>query len=318
MRSRVSSTGADCAPERLKRAALVVSGASQTISADVLGAVGLIPQATPAARKPWGSRPSCDLGHAAPGTSTQREVKKLLIDDPRRPRAGRTSGSGSARPREAVPFQRLSIAPNTITRPVRSSRCSEIRQMLVSRTARTPAGSLDELDELLGRRRRRGRARSSSAVADGRVGQRHVTGDELALVERQQVRRERDRDVVAERRELLLDLRRVTVTRDAVGVDVLIDGDEVRLVGGAASGAGDAGLGVDDDVGDQPGARQRGQRQDRRGRIAAGVGDQLGAARSARGRAPAARRRPARSAPAPGAACTTPRRSRRRAAGSRR
>ncbi len=85
------------------------------------------------------------------------------------------------------------------------------------------------------------------------------------------------RDVAAERGQLLLDLRRVAVARDAVGVDVLIDGHEVGLVSGAAAGAGHAGLGVDDDVGDQAGARQRRQRQDRGGRVAARVGDQLGA-----------------------------------------
>jgi carbamoyl-phosphate synthase small subunit len=41
---------------------------------------------------------------------------------------------------EAAPFQRLSIAANTITLPVRTSRCTEIRQMFVSRTSRTPGG----------------------------------------------------------------------------------------------------------------------------------------------------------------------------------
>ncbi len=73
------------------------------------------------------------------------------------------------------------------------------------------------------------------------------------------------RSVRAERRELLLDLRRVPVARDAVGVDVLIDGDEVGRVGGRAPGARDAGLRVDHDVRDHArrarAARARGSRR---------------------------------------------------------
>ena len=64
---------------------------------------------------------------------------------------------------------------------------------------------------------------------------------------------------------------------DAVGHEVLGHRDEVRLGGGRAAGAGDAGLRVDDDVGDRAAARQRGQREQRRRRVAAGVGDEVGA-----------------------------------------
>ena len=42
---------------------------------------------------------------------------------------------------ELVPFQRLSIAANAITRPVRCSAWTEIRQRFVSRTSRIPGGS---------------------------------------------------------------------------------------------------------------------------------------------------------------------------------
>ena len=49
-RSRHSSTGADCVPERVKRAALVVSGASETSSPRSGAAGSLIPHCTPAAR----------------------------------------------------------------------------------------------------------------------------------------------------------------------------------------------------------------------------------------------------------------------------
>ena len=79
-------------------------------------------------------------------------------------------------------------------------------------------------------------------------------------------------------RELLLDLGDVTVARDAVRVEVLVDGHEMGLVGRGAPGARHPGLRVDDHVLDDPGPRQRCERQQRRGRVAARVRDQRGAA----------------------------------------
>ena len=76
-------------------------------------------------------------------------------------------------------------------------------------------------------------------------------------------------------RQLVLDLRAVAVTLDLVGVDVLADRGEVDGVGWRAAGAGDARLGVDDDVLDR--VAQRRQREDRRGRVAARAGDEVGA-----------------------------------------
>ena len=73
--------------------------------------------------------------------------------------------------------------------------------------------------------------------------------------------------------ELLLDLRRVAVRGDLVGEDVLARHREVRGLVERAPGAGDALLGVDHDVGDQPRARERREREQRGGRVAAGVGD---------------------------------------------
>ena len=103
---------------------------------------------------------------------------------------------------------------------------------------------------------------------------------------------------------------------DAVGRDVLVDRDEVRRVGRAAAGAGDARLGVDDHV--VGSSAQRRERQQRRRREAAGVGDEVGAARSARGAARAGRRRPRPSSSGRGCGRrTTPRRSPGRAGGSR-
>ena len=60
-RSWVSITGAASTPERVKRAALTVSGASETSSPRSRAPEGLSPQATPAARKPAGSPPSSSV-----------------------------------------------------------------------------------------------------------------------------------------------------------------------------------------------------------------------------------------------------------------
>jgi hypothetical protein len=68
-----TSTGAARTPERVKRAALVASGGSQTSSPTSGLPDALRPAATPAARKPAGNPPAAS---AAPsGTSTQRERK---------------------------------------------------------------------------------------------------------------------------------------------------------------------------------------------------------------------------------------------------
>jgi hypothetical protein len=83
-------------------------------------------------------------------------------------------------------------------------------------------------------------------------------------------------DVRAEQRKLLVDLRRMAMTGNAVGDDVLVDGHEVRALRGGAAGARDAGLHVDDDVGDRARPRQGRERQQRRDRKAAGIGDEIG------------------------------------------
>ena len=85
--------------------------------------------------------------------------------------------------------------------------------------------------------------------------------------------------------ELLLDLGRVAVGGDLVGEDVLAGHREVGGLVEGAPGAGDALLGVDHDVGDQPGARERREAEHGGGRVAAGVGDDRGARRCARGAA---------------------------------
>ena len=75
--------------------------------------------------------------------------------------------------------------------------------------------------------------------------------------------------------DLLLDLRRVPVLRHRIGREPLARLGEERVLLQTAPGAGDARFGVDDDVADidQPGLRDRHERQQRRRRIAAGTGD---------------------------------------------
>jgi hypothetical protein len=130
--------------------------------------------------------------------------------------------------------------------------------------------AIGELDERLARIG----AREERVDVDG-LAQRAVAGDELALVERQQMRRERHAHRRAERRQLLVDLGHVAVAADAVGGDVLVGGHEVRRVRRRPAGARDAALGVDHRV-VQP-RRQRREREQRRRRVAARVGHDVGA-----------------------------------------
>ena len=58
----------------------------------------------------------------------------------------------------------------------------------------------------------------------------HVGRDELALVEREQMWGERDRERAPHAVQLLLDLGRVPVARNSVSADVLVDCHEVSLV----------------------------------------------------------------------------------------
>ena len=76
--------GAASTPERVNRAALTQSASEQTSRPRSIPPLGLIPQATPAARKPPGSSPG--LSVTCSGTSSQR-----LTTAPRSP-AARTSG----------------------------------------------------------------------------------------------------------------------------------------------------------------------------------------------------------------------------------
>ena len=70
-------------------------------------------------------------------------------------------------------------------------------------------------------------------------------------------------------RELLLDLGDVPVATDAVRRDALVDLAEEQVRLGFATRARDAALGIDHEIADQPGPRERRQGEQRRGRVAA-------------------------------------------------
>ena len=122
-RSRVSSTGAAAVPERVNRAALVVCAASLTSRPTSVPPDGLIPAATPAARKPSGR-------HVGIGEQPRVLGQRDPARGERLERGHQTRPSVSGRPNmrlrfwiacELVPFQRLSIAAKTSTLPLRGS-----------------------------------------------------------------------------------------------------------------------------------------------------------------------------------------------------
>ena len=97
----------------------------------------------------------------------------------------------------------------------------------------------------------------------------------------------------AERRQLLLDLGPVAVPLGLVGEGVLVHRDVVHRVAAAAAGAGDAlHRRRSTTSASRPCSASGASAEHARGRVAAGVGDQLGLAQLARGRARSARRPP--------------------------
>ena len=223
----LSSTGAASVPDFVNRAALVVVGASETSRPRSLAPLGLTPQATPAARKPFG-RPPVSMIRACSGFSIQRELKK--------------PASASRLVAHEIPSP--SGSPNIRLRFWTACEDGALPEVVDRAEHDHPPGARVAVDgdpadvrladfSYSGRRRRELDERLSVVGVDiqlldvdgiGRsVGGGDVAGDELALVERQQVRRERDRRVRAECGQFLLDLRRVAVARDPVRVDVLVD-----------------------------------------------------------------------------------------------
>src|SRR4029077_10949187 len=89
--------------------------------------------------KPGGEPLAVELGHVLRARHPAAGGENHAIPSP--------SGRPNMRLRfwiacDDVPFHRLSMTLNTMTRPVRSSLCTETRQMLVSRDEGTPGGPL--------------------------------------------------------------------------------------------------------------------------------------------------------------------------------
>ena len=268
--SLLTATGAPTSALEQKRAAETTSARVAHEHADVQ-AVGLDPGGDARRAEARRQRGRVELGRVRGRFDPARAEEGHGACS--RPSA---SGSPSIRFRswsacDAAPFQRLSIAANASTRPVAGSTVAKTRAMLVSRTSRTPGRHVGQLDERL--------AVVEARVYVGDLGGRqllagaHVATREQALVERHEVRDERDPELVGA--ELLLELRAVAVALDLVRVDVLGDRREVRRLGRAAARARHARLRVDDDVLDH--VAERREREDRGGRVATGAGDQIGA-----------------------------------------
>ena len=140
---------------------------------------------------------------------------------------------------------------------------------------------MDELGPSTGRVGRTWQADRIPRVIGTRWGRKSTRDDPRV---RRHVEPGTDRDTG----KLLLDLRDVAMPADAIGPDALVDLAEHQLGLGLAPGARYAALGVDHEVLDQTGARQRQQGEQRRGRVAArasptiAIGASASAASSAR------------------------------------
>ena len=125
-RSRVTSTGAACTPEAVKRIALVVSGRSETTQADVLAAVVLDPggdaRGAEAQRQPALDDLADVVGRVHPAGAEERAHRRPAVSS--RPNIRLRFCTAC----DAAPFHRLSITAKTNTLPVRSSRVAWIRQ----------------------------------------------------------------------------------------------------------------------------------------------------------------------------------------------
>ena len=107
------------------------------------------------------------------------------------------------------------------------------------------------------------------------TGEHRVRVDQHAARERNDVRREHDRRVDARCREFLRDLGLMPMAVEAVRPHVVVDFGEERRRRRRPARAGDAALGVDDDLHDlYRQRRERPQRKQRRGRVTARIGDE--------------------------------------------
>ena len=204
----------------------------------------------------------------------------------------------------AAPLTRLSRTPIARTRPVRSSTRHQTRDSLLPRTCFVAGGVLDDRDERLvvvRRRRRARRARPGSPAGSCGRGRRTRMPRVIGIEVRQEVDAADARvraGVPATAPSSSCSISPMwRCVNIAVRLDALVDLAEVEVRLGVAAGAGHAALGVDDDVADEAGARERREGEDRGRRVAArasrrsrrGASPSRGQLR--RGGAPAGRRR---------------------------
>ena len=260
--SRDTITGAPTRAFVVKRAAETVSG-SLDATTPTSSPSGLMPAATPAARNPAGS-PCGSSSVTCPGASTQRDLKNVT----------RALRLGEAEHQVQVLHGLAGGAlPEVVDRGQHDHAAADHAHVDAAAVgladvvgARRLVGEVDEGLVLVG---------AAIQVEDGVALEvrRHVATGEQALLDRHEVRHEREAGLLGQ---LLLKLGGVPVALDLVGLDVLGDRDEVRRLGGLAAGSRDARLGVHHHVGDV--LAQRPERQQRGGRVAAGGGHEVRAA----------------------------------------
>ena len=244
-------TGAASTPERVKRAALTVPGVSETSRPRSVPPLGLRPAATPAARKPCGSPPGGvdrvvgqrhPAAHRQPLRLVAPEHQVEVLHRLRRRALPQVVDRGehehAAGAVVAVDGDAAVVGVAHLEHAGRPERDLDPRLALVGLAVEVGQLALAQLDR-----------------------RRDVARHQLALRERDEVRREGDRQRRPQHRELLLDLRRVAVALDLVRGHVLVGRDVVRGLRRLAAGAADARLRVDHHVVDRARPRQRRQRR---------------------------------------------------------
>jgi len=103
----------------------------------------------------------------------------------------------------------------------------------------------------------------------------HVDRGQNSARERQQMRRKHD--LVFRETGMLEDLGRMPVREQPIGLEILVDFDEMQIAARILAGAARAGLAIANNAGvrgDPTGFRERAQSKDHAGGITAGIGNQ--------------------------------------------
>ena len=107
-----------------------------------------------------------------------------------------------------------------------------------------------------------------------RGAERNVNGGKNSASEREQVRGENH--AVFRQAGVLENFRRVAMREQVVGLEVFVDFDELEVATGVFAGTAGAGFAIAHDAavgGNQAGVRERAQRKNHAGGVAAGIGD---------------------------------------------